>query len=168
VTNDFGSLQIFPMISTSIKKAMNSGSGDSKTHICPGCEFPIAIYGRLHPCTHAYCLRCSSRLTKCAMYASVIIHSQLIMQFSVSSRYTYHNFLACSCQQGVASVERLDRGNGIFISPVTLQSFTSESIRWSTTSAQTTSLLAQTPVLHCCPVLSHGDALTFPDHLAHY
>ncbi|KAF4356975.1 hypothetical protein F8388_015951 [Cannabis sativa] len=30
-----------------------------RVHFCVRCDFPIAIYGRLSPCEHAYCLDCA-------------------------------------------------------------------------------------------------------------
>ena len=36
-----------------------------KTHFCVGCSFPIAIYGRLHPCFHTFCLACATDMDSC-------------------------------------------------------------------------------------------------------
>ncbi|CAH8338202.1 unnamed protein product [Eruca vesicaria subsp. sativa] len=30
-----------------------------RVHFCVRCDFPIAIYGRLSPCDHAFCLECA-------------------------------------------------------------------------------------------------------------
>ncbi|KAG2310384.1 hypothetical protein Bca4012_024896 [Brassica carinata] len=30
-----------------------------RVHFCVRCDFPIAIYGRLNPCDHAFCLECA-------------------------------------------------------------------------------------------------------------
>jgi len=30
-----------------------------RVHFCVRCDFPIAIYGRLSPCDHAFCLDCA-------------------------------------------------------------------------------------------------------------
>lgn len=30
-----------------------------RVHFCVGCDYPIAIYGRLSPCEHAFCLDCA-------------------------------------------------------------------------------------------------------------
>ncbi|KAJ0234943.1 hypothetical protein HA466_0270500 [Hirschfeldia incana] len=30
-----------------------------RVHFCVRCDFPIAIYGRLNPCDHAFCLKCA-------------------------------------------------------------------------------------------------------------
>lgn len=43
------------------------GDSGGKTHICVGCEVPIAVYGRLSPCLHVYCLQCSSRMKTCVL-----------------------------------------------------------------------------------------------------
>ncbi|GJN19753.1 hypothetical protein PR202_gb07062 [Eleusine coracana subsp. coracana] len=36
-----------------------------RVHICCRCEFPIAIYGRLVPCEHAFCLTCARSDSTC-------------------------------------------------------------------------------------------------------
>ncbi|WVZ59455.1 hypothetical protein U9M48_009593 [Paspalum notatum var. saurae] len=36
-----------------------------RVHICSRCEFPIAIYGRLIPCDHAFCLTCARSDSSC-------------------------------------------------------------------------------------------------------
>uniref|UniRef100_A0ACD5TJ99 Uncharacterized protein n=1 Tax=Avena sativa TaxID=4498 RepID=A0ACD5TJ99_AVESA len=36
-----------------------------RVHICSRCEFPIAIYGRLIPCEHAFCLACARSDSSC-------------------------------------------------------------------------------------------------------
>lgn len=36
-----------------------------KVHICVSCDFPIAIYGRLSPCEHAFCLMCARSEPSC-------------------------------------------------------------------------------------------------------
>lgn len=36
-----------------------------KVHFCVCCDFPIAIYGRLSPCEHAFCLDCARSGSKC-------------------------------------------------------------------------------------------------------
>jgi hypothetical protein len=41
-------------------------TGD-KTHFCICCQTPIAIYGRLLPCLHAFCLTCATDMPKCFM-----------------------------------------------------------------------------------------------------
>ena len=39
--------------------------GGDKTHFCVACSFPIAVYGRLQPCLHAFCLSCASDMDGC-------------------------------------------------------------------------------------------------------
>ncbi|KAF7845412.1 E3 ubiquitin-protein ligase Hakai [Senna tora] len=34
-------------------------------HFCVRCDFPIAIYGRLSPCEHAFCLECARSDSMC-------------------------------------------------------------------------------------------------------
>ena len=41
-------------------------TGD-KAHFCICCSFPVAIFGRLYPCLHAYCLACASDMDSCFM-----------------------------------------------------------------------------------------------------
>lgn len=36
-----------------------------RVHICVCCDFPIAIYGRLSPCEHAFCLDCARSDSSC-------------------------------------------------------------------------------------------------------
>ncbi|KAJ1694136.1 hypothetical protein LUZ63_010834 [Rhynchospora breviuscula] len=36
-----------------------------RVHICSRCDFPIAIYGRLTPCEHAFCLTCARSDSSC-------------------------------------------------------------------------------------------------------
>ncbi|KAL5224526.1 hypothetical protein ABZP36_011165 [Zizania latifolia] len=36
-----------------------------RVHICCRCEFPIALYGRLIPCEHAFCLTCARSDSSC-------------------------------------------------------------------------------------------------------
>ena len=38
-----------------------------KTHFCVTCRAPIAVYGRLVPCRHAYCLSCATDMAQCFM-----------------------------------------------------------------------------------------------------
>nr|XP_010918471.1 E3 ubiquitin-protein ligase HAKAI homolog isoform X2 [Elaeis guineensis] len=36
-----------------------------RVHFCVRCDFPIAIYGRLFPCEHAFCLTCARSDSSC-------------------------------------------------------------------------------------------------------
>lgn len=36
-----------------------------RSHFCVSCSFPIAVYGRLYPCLHAFCLACASDMEEC-------------------------------------------------------------------------------------------------------
>ena len=38
-----------------------------KVHLCVQCNYPIAAYGRLEPCCHAFCLQCASSLSDCPL-----------------------------------------------------------------------------------------------------
>jgi hypothetical protein len=37
----------------------------NKVHLCISCNFPVAVFGRLYPCLHAYCLACASDMATC-------------------------------------------------------------------------------------------------------
>ncbi|WOG96129.1 hypothetical protein DCAR_0415460 [Daucus carota subsp. sativus] len=43
-----------------VKATVRSGNKEGdKVHICFKCNIPIAIYGRLSPCEHAFCMDCA-------------------------------------------------------------------------------------------------------------
>jgi len=65
-----------------------------RTHLCSACSFPVAAWGRLHPCRHAFCLTCATGHGLCFL-----------------------------CQSTIARVERVQAGGLLHISPVTLESF---------------------------------------------
>lgn len=48
----------------------------SRVHFCTLCDMPIAVYGRLHPCKHVYCMACVSDMTACTLY--VYHHSRFV------------------------------------------------------------------------------------------
>jgi hypothetical protein len=39
----------------------------NRVHFCVACHSPIAIYGRLLPCWHTFCLACATDMPKCHM-----------------------------------------------------------------------------------------------------
>ncbi|KAL0338229.1 UNVERIFIED_CONTAM: E3 ubiquitin-protein ligase HAKAI [Sesamum angustifolium] len=41
-----------------------------RVHFCVRCDFPIAIYGRLSPCEHAFCLDCARSDSLCYLFDS--------------------------------------------------------------------------------------------------
>jgi len=45
--------------------------GGDKTHFCVSCSLPIAVYGRLQPCLHAFCLSCASDMDGCFLWVLV-------------------------------------------------------------------------------------------------
>nr|GMC97615.1 E3 ubiquitin-protein ligase Hakai [Ipomoea batatas] len=54
--------------SASISKAVGRKSRrqlGERVHFCVRCDFPIAIYGRLSPCEHAFCLDCARSDSLC-------------------------------------------------------------------------------------------------------
>ncbi|KAK9816664.1 hypothetical protein WJX72_003463 [[Myrmecia] bisecta] len=68
-----------------------------RVHMCICCEYPIAVYGRVWPCLHAYCLSCTSDMKQCYL-----------------------------CQSDISRIERVPCENGLYISAATMQSFKSE------------------------------------------
>ena len=46
--------------------------GGAGTHCCSACSFPIASYGRLWPCRHAFCLACATGHALCFLCQSTI------------------------------------------------------------------------------------------------
>lgn len=68
-----------------------------KVHVCCKCELPIAVYGRIAPCLHAFCLACATSTSECFV-----------------------------CGAAVQQVEKIQQGAcDMFISAATLQSFKS-------------------------------------------
>jgi hypothetical protein len=39
----------------------------NRVHFCVACLSPIAVYGRLVPCMHTYCLACATDMPVCFM-----------------------------------------------------------------------------------------------------
>ena len=39
--------------------------GGRRIHFCCACSMPAAIFGRLYPCLHAFCLTCASDMEGC-------------------------------------------------------------------------------------------------------
>jgi hypothetical protein len=37
----------------------------SRAHLCASCQMPVATWGHLHPCKHAFCLQCASAMPRC-------------------------------------------------------------------------------------------------------
>ena len=56
-----GSVEAKASASEFLGKAHERKPGD-KVHICSRCDFPIAIYGQLWPCRHAFCLQCAEEM----------------------------------------------------------------------------------------------------------
>jgi len=72
-----------------------------KVHMCASCNHPIAVYGRIAPCLHAFCLACSTCMSECFL-----------------------------CSAPVAQVEVIRHGvSDLFISATTLQAFKSAGSR---------------------------------------
>lgn len=68
-----------------------------KLHFCVACECPIAVYGRLRPCLHAFCQQCAAGMASCFV-----------------------------CDGSIASIEVLRHGaQDVYISAATLQSYLS-------------------------------------------
>jgi E3 ubiquitin-protein ligase Hakai len=39
----------------------------TQAHFCITCSFPVAVFGRLYPCLHAFCIACASEMSDCYM-----------------------------------------------------------------------------------------------------
>ncbi|KAI5065166.1 hypothetical protein GOP47_0019861 [Adiantum capillus-veneris] len=47
-----------------------------KVHFCVHCDFPIAIYGRLDPCEHIFCLTCARKDSACYLCGERVLRIQ--------------------------------------------------------------------------------------------
>lgn len=47
-----------------------------KVHFCVRCDFPIAIYGRLDPCEHIFCLTCARKDSVCYLCGERVLRIQ--------------------------------------------------------------------------------------------
>lgn len=47
-----------------------------KVHFCVRCDFPIAIYGRLDPCEHIFCLTCARKDSACYLCGERVLRIQ--------------------------------------------------------------------------------------------
>lgn len=121
----------------------------ARMHMCINCDFPIAIYGRIWPCLHAFCLSCASEMAKCSLCAllSCICWCQGSGLTSLRRPAPRHSAMPCAacgsflegrsgrnsssdcevcrCTHAVGRIERVSRDPGLFISPATLQSYRS-------------------------------------------
>ncbi|TYJ40084.1 hypothetical protein E1A91_A04G115300v1 [Gossypium mustelinum] len=57
VAKSIGAAISFSLVKTVGRKSRRQLG--ERVHFCVGCDFPIAIYGRLSPCEHAFCLDCA-------------------------------------------------------------------------------------------------------------
>ncbi len=61
----------FPIFCVFMKVSDVPGAGlrvqEGKVHFCILCEYPVAVYGRVWPCLHSYCLSCASSLPSCSL-----------------------------------------------------------------------------------------------------
>lgn len=76
----------------------------NKVHFCIRCDFPIAVYGRLDPCQHVFCLSCAKKRPECFL-----------------------------CEEKVARIQKMDVLEGMYIcgAPACLHSFlTQEDFEW--------------------------------------
>ncbi|KAL8112569.1 hypothetical protein AgCh_020044 [Apium graveolens] len=64
VAKRLGSVTAFSTIKTVGRKARPEMG--ERVHICLQCNFPIAIYGCLSPCDHAFCLDCARSGSTCS------------------------------------------------------------------------------------------------------
>ncbi|KAI7739290.1 hypothetical protein M8C21_026625 [Ambrosia artemisiifolia] len=63
VAKSVGSSSGVTLVKTVGRKARRSLG--ERVHFCAQCDFPIAIYGRLIPCEHAFCLDCARSDSTC-------------------------------------------------------------------------------------------------------
>ncbi|XP_047306656.1 E3 ubiquitin-protein ligase HAKAI homolog [Impatiens glandulifera] len=77
-------------------KNVGRRSNGERLHFCLNCDFPIAAYGRLIPCTHVFCLSCSESTKNCFV-----------------------------CEESIEIVETIKRTDDLFVcsSPLCLKSF---------------------------------------------
>lgn len=69
------------MANATAEPALEEGGGPAtaapapaapRTHCCSACSFPVAAYGRLVPCRHAFCLACATGHALCFLCQSSI------------------------------------------------------------------------------------------------
>ncbi|PSS32667.1 E3 ubiquitin-protein like [Actinidia chinensis var. chinensis] len=63
VAKGLGSATAVPLVKT-VGRRSRRQLGE-RVHFCVRCDFPIAIYGRLSPCDHAFCLDCARSDSLC-------------------------------------------------------------------------------------------------------
>ncbi|KAL1827128.1 hypothetical protein ACET3Z_005540 [Daucus carota] len=63
VAKSLGSVTASPVVKIVGRKSRRQLG--ERVHICVRCDFPIAIYGRLSPCDHAFCLDCARNDSVC-------------------------------------------------------------------------------------------------------
>lgn len=63
VAKGLGSASATSIIKTAGRRSRRQPG--ERTHFCVRCDFPIAIYGRLSPCEHAFCLDCARSDSLC-------------------------------------------------------------------------------------------------------
>jgi hypothetical protein len=56
-----------PTAAAAAAPAQHHQLSPAKSKACVCCDVPVALYGRLLPCAHAFCLVCSSSMTTCYM-----------------------------------------------------------------------------------------------------
>lgn len=77
-----------PPVSGTVGVAVRRTSPGRAPHSCAVCGFPIAVYGRLLPCTHALCLTCAEEASGAG---------------------------CPRCAKAVERVERVDDTDGVFV-----------------------------------------------------
>eukprot|EP00051_Salpingoeca_urceolata_P022190 m.356177 g.356177 ORF g.356177 m.356177 type:complete len:696 (+) comp19929_c3_seq2:313-2400(+) len=58
-------------------------------HVCPQCELPILVYGRMEPCHHALCAPCTSRCVRCPQCGKDIV--QVVEIADVTTMFMCHS-----------------------------------------------------------------------------
>ncbi len=101
----------------------------SRVHMCIQCDFPVAVYGRIWPCLHAFCLCCASDMAKCSLCVLATGSAPDSVPSSIGMSSMGLDASLCRplrrCSNAVGRIERVSREQGLFISPATLQSYRS-------------------------------------------
>lgn len=71
---------------------LHNGKPGDRVHFCVTCQLPIAVYGRLMPCMHAFCLACAAEMPKCFICQAHINRMERINQPLFISAATLQSF----------------------------------------------------------------------------
>ncbi|XP_074358208.1 E3 ubiquitin-protein ligase HAKAI homolog [Apium graveolens] len=118
VAKSLGSVTASPVVKIVGRKSRRQMG--ERVHICVRCDFPIAIYGRLSPCDHAFCLDCARNDSVCSLCEERIQKIQTIKMGE--------GILICAAPQCFKSFLKKDefeshvrRNHGDLLSPETMK-----------------------------------------------